>query len=260
MTEALLALTGIGQEGLFALFVVFLRVGAVMALLPAFGELTVPRRIRLGLAIAFTVIVAPVVAPVLPGTPEASAWLAVGMPAEIAIGLLLGIGVRLFVLALQTAGTMAAQATSLSQIFGGSSGVDPQPAIAHLLVLAGLALAVLADLHLRVAEALVLSYELFPPGRLPEAAAVADWGTSRVAEAFALAFTLSAPFVVASVIYNVALGAINRAMPQLMVAFVGAPALTWGGLVLLLLAVPAMLQLWLAALHGFLGDPLGGAP
>ncbi|MFC3118840.1 flagellar biosynthetic protein FliR [Jhaorihella thermophila] len=38
-----------------------------------------------------------------------------------------------------------------------------------------------------------------------------------------LPFSLSAPFVIASLLYNLTLGAINRAMPQLMVTLVGAP-------------------------------------
>jgi len=255
MIADLAALAEIGREGLAALFIVFLRVGAAMAVLPAFGEQAVPRRIRLGLALGFTIVVAPAVLPLLPPVRTPGGALLI-LGAEVAAGLVIGLGLRLFVLALQTAGAMAAQATSLAQIFGGSAGVDPQPAIAHLLTIAGLALAVMADLHIRVAEALIGSYSAFPPGVFPDASLIANWGTFRVASAFALGFTLAAPFVVASLVYNVALGAINRAMPQLMVAFVGAPALTFGGLAVLFLAMPALLEVWLNALHGFLGDPL----
>ena len=59
---------------------------------------------------------------------------------ETLVGLMLGLALRFLIMALQMAGTMAAQATSFSQAFGGA-GVDPQPAIAHLLVVGGLALA-----------------------------------------------------------------------------------------------------------------------
>ena len=65
-----------------------------------------------------------------------------------------------------------------------------------------------------------------------------------VAQAFALGFSLAAPFVIAGFAYNVALGAINRAMPQLMVAFVGAPAITAAGLLILMLAAPVILDFW----------------
>jgi flagellar biosynthetic protein FliR len=255
VTEAIAGLLGLGQETLAAWFAVFLRVGAVMAVLPAFGERAVPARIRLGLALAFTFVVAPAAPPMAAAdlTPQA-------FGAEVAAGLILGLGVRLFILALQTAGAMAAQATSLAQIFGGSAGVDPQPAVGHLLTMAGLALAVMSGLHIRVAEALIASYGPLPAGVFPDAGVVASWGTWRVAEAFALAFSLSAPFVVASLVYNVALGVINRAMPQLMVAFVGAPALTLGGLALLALAAPSLLEVWLGAFGQYLADPLAAPP
>ena len=36
----------------------------------------------------------------------------------------------------------------------------------------------------------------------------------------------------------------NRAMPQLMVAFVGAPAISFGGLALLLIVAPFLLDVW----------------
>jgi flagellar biosynthesis protein FliR len=149
----------------------------MMALAPAFGETVIPVRVRLGITLAFTLIVAsalpPVTAPVtLPM-----------IGAEVAVGLVLGIGLRLFVIALQVAGTIAAQSTSLAQFFGGA-GVDPQPAMSQILVMAGLALAVMSGLHVRLAELLILSYDLVPAGRMPDAGLLADWGAAQVARAF----------------------------------------------------------------------------
>jgi flagellar biosynthetic protein FliR len=253
--DALTALAGIGQDMLWTGFLVLLRVGAAMALLPAFGEQAVPQRVRLVLALAFTAVVAPAVAPALGQVPQGL------LPpvAEVLSGLALGIALRLFILALQIAGSIIAQATSLAQIFG-AMGPEPQPAVGHLLTVAGLALAVAAGLHVRVAEVLILSYEALPPGRPPDSADLARWGLSQVAGAFALGFTLAAPFVIAATLYNLAIGVINRAMPQLMVSFVGAPALTAGALVLLAVLTPAVLSVWVAALRGFLDAPFAVPP
>ncbi len=79
-----------------------------------------------------------------------------------------------------------------------------------------------------------------------------------MAAAFALAFSLAAPFTIASFVYNLALGVINRAMPQLMVTFVGAPAITLGGLALLLVSAPILLGIWHQCLVDFIADPFGG--
>lgn len=239
----------------WAAFLVFVRVGGVMALLPAFGEQSVPMRVRLVLALAFTAVVVPAVADGFTATGAAPAQLL----AEAAAGLILGAGFRLIVQALQVAGTMAAQATSLSQLLGGA-GVEPQPAMAQILMMAGLALAVAAGLHLRVAEALILSYEVLPPGRLPAGQDVALWGLAQIGQGFSLALALAAPFLIASLLYNIALGIINRAMPQLMVAFVGAPAITAGGLILLLVSAPVALGLWLEVFNRFVEAPFTVPP
>ena len=233
---------------------VFARIGPVFALVPAFGERVVPVRIRLVTALAMTAVVGPAVTPVLPAPPATVLDLAQYLGAETLVGVILGLSLRLMTLALVMAGIKAAQATSLAQAFGGA-GVDPQPAVAQLLLMAGLAAAVATGLPQRMAAWLVLSYDLFAPGTWPAPDVLAAWGTARAAQAFALAFSLAAPFVIGAGLYNLALGAINRAMPQLMVAFVGAPALTLGGLVLLMLAAPLMLSLWLPAFHAVLGDP-----
>lgn len=235
-------------------FLIFLRVGAAMALLPAVGEQSVPQRVRLALAVIFTIIVLPSAAHEI-GTVSSSGLAWVGLLAsETTTGLVLGISLRLFVLALQTAGSMIAQSTSLSQIFGGASP-DPQPAIGHMLLISGLALAVTLGLHVRIAELFIISYSIFPLGGLISGSELAEWGVSHIAAVFRLAFSIAAPFLIASLIYNLALGAINRAMPQLMVSFVGAPAITAGGLVLLFVASPIILTVWSEAVFSFLDHP-----
>jgi flagellar biosynthetic protein FliR len=251
-------LLSLAEDILWLHFIVFLRAGPIISLIPGFGERSVPMRIKLALAIMFTLVTAPALAPKLQPLVEAPpplGWLVV---TETAIGLVIGIGIRLFLLALQTAGTIAAQSTSLSQILG-TAGIEPIPAMGYLLVVGGLALAMMAGLHVRAAEMMILSYDLFPVAERAESEVIAPWGIRQVAGAFGLAFTLSAPFVIVSVIYNLTLGVINRAMPQMMVVFVGAPVITGAGLALLLVLAPIILQVWIEALSLFMANPFGGA-
>lgn len=252
MTGTIAELLDITQAFLWHGIAVFFRVGALVALLPAFGERTVPSRIKLVIILCFVLIVAPAI-PEPPSQPEfdSLAWLII---TETLAGLILGIGIRLFILALQTAGSIAAQSTSLSQILGGAAA-DPLPAMGYILIIAGLALAVMTGLHIKAASLIILSYALLPMGELPTGNVISAWGVSQVSHAFALAFTLAAPFVILSVVYNVALGAINKAMPQLMVAFVGAPVITAGGLFVLLLSAPFMLEHWMRGLDAYLANP-----
>jgi len=231
---------------------VFARIGAAMAVLPAFGERFIPARLRLAAALAMTAVVAPAVT--VPPPPADPVALGLFLAGEGLAGVALGVAIRLIVMALQIAGTIAAQSVSLSQFFGGA-GVDPQPAMSQVLMLGGLALLVLSGLPERCAEYLILSYTLLPAGAWADPGALALWGQAQVARAFALGFTLAAPFVIGSVLYNLALGAINRAMPQLMVAFIGSPAVTLGGLALLALAAPLMLTVWLDSAARAFTDP-----
>lgn len=247
------ALDTAAWQGIF----VFLRVGPIMGLVPGFSEHSVPMRIRLALAVAMTLVVAPALPP--PPLPLSFPGAIAAVATETVCGLVLGLGLRTFILALHMAGAIAAQSTSLSQIFGGA-GAEPLPAFGHVLVTGGLALAMMLGLHLRLAEFIIGSYDVLPAGRFPGPADTARWGIDRVAGAFALAIQLAMPFLVVSVIYNLALGVINRAMPQLMVALVGTPAITAAGLILLALLAPTMLSLWHAALVAFLADPGAPAP
>ncbi len=256
LTE-LSALLGLAEGLLWAAALAFVRIGAVLALMPGLGETAVPQRVKLALVLGFTVVIAPILAEDLANTGLAPAL--APLAGEAVAGLILGVGMRLFLLALQSAAAIIAQATTLSQLFAGAAP-EPQPAIGNLLTIAGIALALAAGLHVRAAELVVLSYDILPAGGYPDAAVAADWGLGLVARTFALAFSLAAPFVIASMIYNLALGAINRAMPQLMVSMVGAPALTLGSLALLALAAPMLLGVWLEAFNAHLSNPFAVNP
>lgn len=258
--QAFLDILPWSQDLLWKGFAVFMRVSAMMAVLPAFGDQVVPMRVRLVLSIMFTIIVAPAIAPGIGSMPKSLIALVGLLAPEVVAGLFFGILLRLFVLALQIAGSIAAQSTSLAQIFGGTAGVDPQPAIAHTLVVAGTALAAMSGLHVQAASYMIHSYTLVPFGVAIGGAVVSNAGLAEVGRAFALGFTLAAPFLIASLVYNVVLGVINRAMPQLMVSFVGAPAITAGGLLLFMITAPIMLAIWMAAFSAFMAAPYGAEP
>lgn len=230
---------------------IFFRVSAVALLMPGFGSQLIPARIRLMVALAFTAFVVPLID--LPGTAQTGVLGILRLLAtETIVGVLIGLLLRLFELALQTAGAIAAQTTSLAQLFGGAK-LDPMPAIGTLIALGGITLALSMGVHLHVITLLVRSYDLFPLGQFPEAGVFAELGIAQIGATFALSFQLAAPFVVLSLLYNLVMGVINRAMPQLMVAFVGAPAITAVSMGLLFLLMPLLLSVWWQSFELFLG-------
>ncbi len=254
ITPELLALFG---AGFWQGAIVFLRIGAMTAVMLGFGEQLVPTQIRLVSGLVFTAIVAPTL-PQIP-MPQSTMQYAGLVATEAVVGLSLGVALRMFMHMLQTAGSIAAQCTSLSQVLGGA-GADPMPALGAVLWISGIAVAVMLDFHIHAAELMIRSYDLFPIGIFPDASGLSEWGVHRVSETFSIAFTLAAPFLITAVIYNLTLGVINRAMPQLMVVFVGAPVITFGGLSILMIGAPMMLQVWGRNLLMFFADPGVGMP
>lgn len=256
--EAAASLAGLSEGAVWTAATVFLRVGTMMALVPAFGETSVPARIRLALGLALTLIVAPAVAGHLPPPPASPVDMALLALAEAATGLAIGFSLRLLIMALQTGAAIAAQATSLSQMFGGAPGTEPSPAMSHLLVSAALALVTLMGLPVRVAELAIASYDLIPAGQGPDPGMLLEAGLAGIGRATGLALGLAAPFLAAALLVNLALGVMGRAMPQLMLTFIAAPALAWGGLILLMLAGPILLDAWALAMGAALDAPFGG--
>lgn len=237
---------------------VFARVGAVLFLLPGIGERSFSIRLRLGVALAITSLLAPLIqsfAPLSPTTPV-SLWLLIA--AEALNGLIIGLSFRLLIFVLQIAGMVAAQHLSVAQMFGAGVAPEPEPTIATLLGIGGIMLALMAGLHVQIVATLVELYQVFPFGSFPDGGALAEWAIERMSQTFALGVTLAAPFVAIGFTYNLALGALNRAMPQLLVALVGVPFLVWIGMVILYLVLPALFDTWSGHMRVVFFDPMGG--
>lgn len=246
---------------------VFTRVGAAMAVLPGIGEAAIPMRLRLALTLAISAVVLPALWPTLMPEIErarAAAGPAVGalvlglVAAEAVAGLLIGLAFRFTVFALQIAGTVAAQNITISHLFGNPATPEPEPSIASLLAMGGTTLALIAGLHVDAVAALARLYAVLPLGAWPGTGDAAAWTTARAAEAFALGVGLATPFVLVGFAYNLALGALSRAMPQLLLTLVGVPLLVGLGLLTLWLATPELFARWGEALGRVLADPLGG--
>jgi len=237
---------------LFAPLLVFARLGTAMLLLPGFGEIYVPQRWRLLLALLLAVLVAPVLSPALPALPGMPSRLAALLFAEIVIGLFLGSVARLMLLALEIAGNIISMQLGLSaaQIFNPLMG--QQSALpASMLMTLGAMLVFATDTHHLLLRAAVDSYGVFPPGMLPPFGELSEAATRIVSASFRLGLELAAPFVVAGTVFFAALGVLSRLVPQLQIFFVTLPVQIVGGL--------AMFALTLAAMMGWFVDRFAAA-
>ena len=167
--------------------------------------------------------------------------------AEIVAGLLLGTVARILFNALHVAGTVIAQQAGLGLIIPASIEPEGVSALAQVLLFGGISLTFALDLDHQLLLAIRDSYQLFPLGQLPDPGSMAQHVTRTVSDAFSLGVRLGLPFLVIGFVLYAGLGVINRAMPQMMVFFVAAPAFTIIGLVLLAMMLPVILWTWAGA-------------
>lgn len=230
----------------FAFVLVLCRSGAVVMLMPGLGEAEPPAVVRAGLALAITFLLLPGVAPLVPGAPEAGAS-GVGMiAAELLVGAMLGWLARLPALALGMAGAVTSYMLGLSSVVQTDPALGGQSAaLARLFGLAAPVLVLSTGLYAMPLQALGGSYGLFPPGTLLPAGPLADSVTAAVGASFGLAIRLAAPFLLAGLLWQAALGLLARLAPQLQIYSAVTPGQVLGGLVLLALLSARIAGAWL---------------
>ena len=217
------------------------RLSFVIALLPGIGEQVIPAQIRVYLLLGLSAAISGlgITNYVLP---DSLTDIGIVVVTELLLSLFLGIGLRVVIWSLNIAGSVIASSMGLSQPLGVALENESQTATANLLSMAGAALLFSMNFHLQVISSWISLYDSIPVG-----------GQSWIAQAFlfdsiyaafAFAVLLAWPFVAMNLLYNICLGFINKAMPQMMVAFVGAPFLVGAGMFLLAVSIGAMLMVW----------------
>ncbi|MDD3838381.1 MAG: flagellar biosynthetic protein FliR [Phenylobacterium sp.] len=224
---------------------IFARVGALLMVIPGVGEQSVPPRIRLSFSLLFALMLYPVLAPSMPALPGSVGSLAAQVIKEIAIGLVIGTILRIFMAALATAGEVVSLQTTLSFAQTASPNqAQPTASLSTFLGLLGLVLIMTSDLHHMFISAMVRSYALFPLVKPLPIADSAQLAIRTVGDSFALGIQLAAPVLVFSLVFNVATGLVGRVMPQFPVFFVASPIIVLLGLSIFALSLGAIGLVW----------------
>lgn len=233
---------------------VYLRVQALVLVLPGLGERVLPIRVRAAAALAVTPMLAGLAPPAAaPGDVVTTVAQAAG---ETLIGLAAGMGLRLLALSLDIATSAIAATASLSQLIGGQNEAAPHP-IGNMIHLAGIAVLMALGLPVMLVHLMADSLAIWPPGGWPDAQGLASEAVRLVARSFWIAMLLAAPFTLGGFMFQALSGVINRVMPALPVIFIGSPAAIMLALGALALLAPVLIALWADAV---LGHMLPGAP
>ena len=228
------------QHWLGLLFWPFVRIGACLMVAPVFGASYVPPRLRLILAGALTLAVAPLL-PAITDVPLLSAAGALVTLQQMLIGAALGFALQMVFDALALGGQLLANGMGLGFAFN----LDPlrgvtTPALGQLYVVLGTLTFLALDGHLALISTLVDSFKGLPIGESgldpAHLRGLADWGSML----FSGALRIALPGVTALLVINLAFGVMSRAAPALNLFAVGLPVTLIFGLSIVMFGMPAI--------------------
>lgn len=214
------------------------RILALFASAPLLGSSSIPKQVKLGLAVLLAILVAPLLPPLPQIDPGSGVGLIV-LVQQVIIGLAMGFSMRVIFTAIE----MAGEITGLQMGLGFATFFDPQQSgqvqlVGRFYGLLATLFFLAIDGHLQIIAILVESFTTLPIGaegiNTTSFMALANWGS----KIFALGLHLALPVLTALLITNLALGILTRAAPQLNIFAVGFPLTLGIGLLMMSWALP----------------------
>jgi flagellar biosynthetic protein FliR len=217
------ALVALYQHELLVFVLVLTRVSGVVMTAPLVSAQTAPMRVRALLAIALSLLVAPLAGDVyFRHVPQSLIDLVILAGGEVVIGLSLGLGITILFTGLHVTGQIAGQMSGmqLADIF--DPGFDTSmPLFAKLLDLVTLAVFLAIGGHRQVVQALLDTFTWMPPGEARFSEGLLDLLVQLATQSFVLGLRAAAPVMVALLLAILVLGLVSRTLPQLNVMAVG---------------------------------------
>ncbi len=213
---------------LIHVLVVAIRVGAMLAFSPIWGNPALPREVRLLLIFASAAGVAPAV----PFSAAAMERPELVLPGEFFIGLLLGMGIRIAFAVLHFAGQLVGFSLGYSAV----QSFDPQTQnrstlMAGYFTMMGYAIFLAADQHHEFLRAMRFSYESFPVGGFPETASWIGLLMTTAGNIFVVGWKIAFPLFVVVLLADIAVGFVARMQPAFNAMILSLPIKVLVGLV-----------------------------
>ena len=230
-------------NGYLVSLLVLTRLTGALLFNPLLGRRSVPAIAKVGLALLLTVIIFPTLklTPVAFPTPLS---FMLALVREMLIGYALGLVVNLFIAWVLMAGEIMdmEMGSSVSKIY------DPQSGIS--MPITGTALNIMFTLiffstngHLTLIKIVAESLTMFPPGPQMVAFEVGRYLTMMLGDMIMLALKLAMPVLAIELLSEAGLGVLMRIVPQINVFVVGIQIKLAIGLIVVVLALPAISRL-----------------
>lgn len=237
---------------------IFVRISAIVALLPIFGSQAIPYQLKVGLSLLLSVILFSSIMSTHPQIPQP---LSIGLlillvVKEVMVGLTIGFAASFIFTAVQFAGRLID--TEIG--FGFVELVDPftdemVTVFGQLQVLIFTIIFLLFNGHYFLLLAIQRSFEIIPlMGMHMAGGPVSEHITTMISNVFVLAIKFSAPIYVTLILTEMALGVVARTAPQINIFFVGMPLKIIIGLVTAIIVLPMLVSLFRSMIEALIQD------
>jgi flagellar biosynthetic protein FliR len=214
------------------------RVAGMMLVAPVFGQAAVPVRLRILMALVMGVAVA--------GRAGAAAppanWLAMAglLAGEVAVGAVIGYAASLVFAGVDIAAAhiSAQMGISLGQMF--SPSAETAGGVRALMGILAIVFFLAINGHRELIAAVLGTFDTVPVGGLRPGEGVLNGIVAMLTVSFVLGLKVAAPVLVAMLLATVALGMLQRTLPQCHILSTGLPARALLGLLVLALSVASM--------------------
>jgi len=227
------------MQQVWQFLVVLVRTAVIVSALPLLGGPTVPARIKIGLAVAISVVLTPMVTFTLPPNWLEPAHMVMALAAEVLVGLVLGFAMRLVMAAVELAGAILGFQVG----FAMANALDPvsqvqTPVFGQLLTVLATLLYFQIDGHLLVIMALGSSFQLIPPFGAHLSGPLLPDVTGLMQGSYEIGIKLALPVMAATFLVHVTMGLLGRLVPQMNILLASFPITISVGLIVLGLGLP----------------------
>ncbi|WP_147821267.1 flagellar biosynthetic protein FliR [Salidesulfovibrio onnuriiensis] len=209
---------------ILSFYLTLFRVSIVLFLLPFYGGRSIPTKIKAVLTLALSLALWPHLSFPAEMFPQNPWEILIMLLGEAALGLTLGLMVRILFSAVQTGGHIIGFQMGFAMV----NVVDPLTGVseavsAHFLYMCTMLTFLTLNGHLYLLQALSQSFEFVPPGQFMINSVIAAQVFTFSKQLFILAIKIAAPVMAAVFLVDLALALIAKAAPQMHVLVVGFP-------------------------------------
>lgn len=222
-------------------FYPFVRIGAMLSIIPLYGIRAVPVRTKIILTLFITIVIAPALD--VPPAVDPFTWLGIlYIMQQVLIGLAMGVIFLVVFQAFVIAGHLIAMGMGLAfaQMVDPGTGVN-SPIVSQYFTIIVTLLFLALNGHLLVIQVVVDSFEYLPVGanflNTESLRLIFEFGSYM----FSAGVLIALPAITALLLINISFGVVTRAAPALNIFAVGFPVTLLVGLIMLSLTTPIIL-------------------